>query len=74
MERDRDIQPVGPVTAILRAKPLGKVRLFKRPGYMPKLKQATKGSPKEEADKSEEVINHAHYTPEGIGERIDFKV
>lgn len=73
MDRDRDIQPVGSVTAILRAKPLGKIRMFKRPGYRSRLRKADAKGRENESPREEESID-SHYVPDGIGGRIDLKI
>jgi len=39
MDKNRDIQPVGAIANILKVKPLGKVRVFKRPEYSPNQKR-----------------------------------
>lgn len=76
MDKNRDIQPIGPIANILRVKPLGKVRLFKRPDYLPhhKRKKEMDGQGKETTPQDDERVNHAHASAEGVGSRVDFKV
>jgi hypothetical protein len=77
MDKDRDILPVGPIGRTVRLKPVGAVRLFKRPEYMPKSKQQKKSPLFEQDDEEDgptEKANHAHSVPEKIGEHIDFKI
>ncbi len=78
MGEERDILPVGPIGRTVRLKPVGAVRLFKRPEYMPKSKQQKKSplfEPGDDEDEpTEEAVNHAHKVPEKIGEHIDFKI
>ncbi len=70
MNRMKDIQPVGAISNILRAKQPGKVRLFKRPDYLPNPKRKKNRPSSEEA--GEEASGDL--VVEGLGKNIDFKV
>jgi len=76
MENNRDIYPVGAITNVLRIKPIGKVRVFKRPEYM--YKQNKQGRrPPVEINSNEEPgkeMNGVNCDAKGIGKNIDFKV
>ncbi|MPN56256.1 hypothetical protein SDC9_203942 [bioreactor metagenome] len=76
MDKNRDIQPIGPIANILRVKPLGKVTVFKRPEYLPnhKRKREMGKQDKEAETPGDERVNHAHESAEGVGSRVDFKV
>ncbi len=74
MERESDsVQPIGKSWPVRK---IGALRLHRRRMYKPKLKSGLVISP-EKADELEATellsTNRAHYSPEGVGERIDFK-
>lgn len=71
MNRMKDIQPVGAISNILRAKQPGKVRLFKRPEYLPNPKRKKSNRPSSEEAGEEAAGDLA---AEGLGKNIDFKV
>lgn len=75
MDKNRNIQPVGAVANILRAKPLGNVKLFKRPEYLPNSKRRKLRKEREEHEDSgeQQLVNRAGGAGE-LGGRVDFKV
>jgi len=70
---DDFVQPIGKSWPVRKVGPL---RLHKRRMYKPKLKAGFFVSPDkdDEVETSESGNNQAHGSPEGVGERIDFKV
>ncbi|GBG56829.1 hypothetical protein SPFL3102_02437 [Sporomusaceae bacterium FL31] len=76
MDKNRDIQPVGAIANILKVKPLGKVRVFKRPEYSPNQKRRKTMNEQEDNQEhqEEQLINRARESAEGLGGRVDFKV
>lgn len=75
MERDRGILPIEGIEKTLRVKPIGRIRLFKRPEYMPdpkKKHQAQQENQHAEEDK-EKSSNHASHSAGAIGVTIDYK-
>ncbi|MEG6584348.1 hypothetical protein [Dendrosporobacter sp. 1207_IL3150] len=75
MNKNKGIQPVGAIASILKAKQLGKVRVFKRPEYLPnpkKKKTATQDDSKEHD--RDQLSNFAKQSLDGVGGLVDFKI
>nr|WP_092075156.1 hypothetical protein [Dendrosporobacter quercicolus]NSL49011.1 hypothetical protein [Dendrosporobacter quercicolus DSM 1736]SDN36968.1 hypothetical protein SAMN04488502_1237 [Dendrosporobacter quercicolus] len=75
MDKNKHIQPVGSVASIVRAKPLGSVKLFKRPEYLPNQKR--RKSPEEqkdhEASGERQLVSRAVAGTDSVGARVDVK-
>ena len=78
MEKDRTILPIEAVEKTLRVKPIGRIRLFKRPEYMPKQTKDNHSQKENELEKKEkekmDMKNHASHGPGMIGVSVDYKV
>lgn len=74
MEAESDsVQPIGKSWPVRK---IGALRLHKRRIYKPKLKAGLFLSPEKDDElEATELLttNQAHRSPEGVGERIDFK-
>jgi hypothetical protein len=78
---DGRIPPIESIEKTLRVKPIGSIRLFKRPEYMPQKKknsqfqdnQDNKEGKKGPKQKHQEIINHASHAGK-IGVSVDYKV
>lgn len=76
LENDRNIPPIEAIERTLRVKPIGRIRLFKRPEYMPKKQSKNNHSHKEkelEQNEKGNIKNHASHAPGMIGVSIDYK-
>lgn len=78
MENDGRIPPIESIAKTLRVKPIGAIRLFKRPEYMPQKKknsqsQEKKNEESEQKDEPGAIVNHASHTGK-IGVSVDYKV
>lgn len=72
---ERKIEPVQPVKKTRAVRGIRPVKLYRRPRYRSKLKAnlSEKKTIIENPEAETGAVNGAHYTPEGIGGRIDFK-
>jgi hypothetical protein len=73
MERESDsVQPIGKSWPVRK---IGALRLHRRRLYKPKLKGGFISTEKDDDLEATETVstNQAHHSPEGVGERIDFK-
>lgn len=74
---ERKIEPVEPVRKTRAVRAVRPIKLHHRPRYRSKLKaklvQKNLAVKNSEPECETEIINHAHHTPEGVGEHIDFK-
>jgi hypothetical protein len=78
LEKDGRIPPIESIEKALRVKPIGSIRLFKRPEYMPQKKknsqfQDNKEGKKEPEQEQGKIINHASHTGK-VGVSVDYKV
>jgi hypothetical protein len=78
LEKDRSISPIESIEKTLRVKPIGSIRLFKRPEYMPQKKknnyfQDKKEEAEELGQEQGTIVNHATHSGK-IGVSIDYKV
>lgn len=78
MEKDRSIPPIESIEKTLRVKPIGSIRLFKRPEYMPQKKknnyfQDKKKETEELGQEQGKIVNHATHAGK-IGVSVDYKV
>jgi hypothetical protein len=78
LEKDRSIPPIESIEKTLRVKPIGSIRLFKRPEYMPQKKKNSylKDKKKETEELGQEqgkIVNHATHAGK-IGVSVDYKV
>lgn len=75
MEKERSLPPIEAIEKTLRVKPIGCIRLFKRPEYMSKQKKDNGSQKKkeEELDEKGNAVNHAGHASGMIGVSIDYK-
>lgn len=82
MENDGRIPPIESIGKTLRVKPIGAIRLFKRPEYMPQKRKHNHSQDKREESESErrrqeqdpgKIVNHASHAGK-IGVSVDYKV
>lgn len=78
MENDGRIPPIESIGKTLRVKPIGAIRLFKRPEYMPQKKKHNQSQDKrEERERQEQdpgrIVNNASHVGK-IGVSVDYKV
>lgn len=72
---ERKIEPIAPIKKTRAIRGIRPIKLHRRPRYYSKLKATLLDNPSlvEEQEPESQVLNHAHYTPEGLGGHIDFK-
>lgn len=73
MEKDDRIPPIEAIEKALRVKPIGRIQLFKRPGYLPGERNDSQSMKKAES-KEEPVTNRAHSTAGQVGVTIDYRI
>ena len=78
LDNDERIPPIESIEKALRVKPIGAIRLFKRPEYMPQKKknsqfQEKKAGKEEQIQEHKKVVNNASHTGK-IGVSVDYKV
>ena len=67
MKSESGIPPIEAIGRPLRVKPIGCVRLFKRPEYMPKTKKGKNSKTEEDLEDDEKTgkfVNNAHHVLE----------
>jgi hypothetical protein len=72
---EKEIEAVQPIKKISGIRGIRPIQLHHGPGYRPKQKAKRTANNKQEEKNEQETsaVNHAHHTPEGLGEHIDFK-